>query len=173
MHECQWTYIYLDWHTLSHPSYTWFVCILINILYVSWLIISWLKCCMLINRYLDRDIVCWLAIVPNCSKAFFMSDPISLIQFYWYQGEYFSKILWHVSQYEAFRINARKRTKRFTWNKISFACIFCWKSLIMSNEPPHEIMVLITQATSKSSGEPKHPCSLARAVAVYTHKVWK
>ena len=35
-------------------------------------------------------------------------------------------------------------------------------------EPAHEIMVLITQATSEGSGEPTHPRSLARAFAVRT-----
>ena len=34
-------------------------------------------------------------------------------------------------------------------------------------------MVLITQTTSEGSGEPAHPCSLDRAFAVHTHKVWK
>ena len=42
-----------------------------------------------------------------------------------------------------------------------------------SNEPAHEIMVLITKATSKCSGEPAHPLSLMRAFAVRTHEVWK
>ena len=41
------------------------------------------------------------------------------------------------------------------------------------NEPVHEIMVLITQATSKGSSEPGHPRSLARAFAVRTHEVWE
>ena len=40
-------------------------------------------------------------------------------------------------------------------------------------EPTHEIMILITQATSKGEGEPAHPRSLARAFAVRTHEVWK
>ena len=40
-------------------------------------------------------------------------------------------------------------------------------------EPAHEIMVLITQATSEGSGEPAHPRSLTRAIAVRTHEVWK
>ena len=40
-------------------------------------------------------------------------------------------------------------------------------------EPAHEIMVLITQATSEGSGEPAHPHSLATAFAVRTHEVWK
>ena len=42
-----------------------------------------------------------------------------------------------------------------------------------SVEPAHEIMVLVTQATSEGSGEPVHPRSLARAFAVRTHEVWK
>ena len=41
------------------------------------------------------------------------------------------------------------------------------------NEPAHEIMVLITQATSEDSGEPADPRSLTRAFAVRTHAVWK
>ena len=41
------------------------------------------------------------------------------------------------------------------------------------NEPAHEIMVLITQATSEGSGEPAHARSLARAFAVPTHEIWK
>ena len=41
------------------------------------------------------------------------------------------------------------------------------------NEPAHEIMVLITWATSEGSGEPAHPRSLARAFGVHTHEVWK
>ena len=48
----------------------------------------------------------------------------------------------------------------------------CW-ALIMSFEPPHEIMVLITQATSEGLGKPEHLHSLARAFAVRTHEVWK
>ena len=40
-------------------------------------------------------------------------------------------------------------------------------------DPAHEIMVLITKATSEGSGEPAHPRSLARAFAVRTHEVWK
>ena len=40
-------------------------------------------------------------------------------------------------------------------------------------EPAHEIMVLITQATSEGSGEPAHLRSLSRAFAVRTHEVWK
>ena len=40
-------------------------------------------------------------------------------------------------------------------------------------EPAHEIMELITYATSEGSGEPAHPSSLARAFAVRTHEVWK
>ena len=36
------------------------------------------------------------------------------------------------------------------------------------NEPAHEIMVLITEVTSKGSDEPAHPQSLARAFAVRT-----
>ena len=41
------------------------------------------------------------------------------------------------------------------------------------NELAHEIMVLITQATSEGSGEPAHPRSLARAFAIRAHEVWK
>ena len=40
-------------------------------------------------------------------------------------------------------------------------------------EPAHEIMVLITKATSDGSGEPAHLHSLARAFTVCTHEVWK
>ena len=40
-------------------------------------------------------------------------------------------------------------------------------------EPAHEIMVLITYATSDGSGKPAHPRSLARAFAVRTHEIWK
>ena len=40
-------------------------------------------------------------------------------------------------------------------------------------EPTHEIMVLITQATSQGSGEPAHLRRLARAFAVRTREVWK
>ena len=36
-------------------------------------------------------------------------------------------------------------------------------------EPAHEKRVLITQATSKDSGEPAHKCSLARAFVVCEH----
>ena len=36
-------------------------------------------------------------------------------------------------------------------------------------EPAHEIMVLITQATSEGSGEPAHQRSLARAFAGCSH----
>ena len=41
------------------------------------------------------------------------------------------------------------------------------------NRPAHEIMVLITQATSEGSGEPAHPHSLTTAIAVCIHEVWK
>ena len=41
--------------------------------------------------------------------------------------------------------------------------------MVISNEPTHEIMVLITSATSEGSGD----ASLARAFAVCTHDVWK
>ena len=41
------------------------------------------------------------------------------------------------------------------------------------NEPAHEIMVLITFATSEGSGAPAHRRSLARAFTVRTHEVWK
>ena len=41
----------------------------------------------------------------------------------------------------------------------------------ISIEPAHEIMVLITQATSESSDKPAHPCSLARAFAVRTQSM--
>ena len=40
-------------------------------------------------------------------------------------------------------------------------------------EPAHEIIVLITKATSEGSGKPVHPHSLARAFAVRMHEVWK
>ena len=40
-----------------------------------------------------------------------------------------------------------------------------------SNEPAHEIMVLITWATSEGSGEHAHPHSFARAFAVRTHEL--
>ena len=39
------------------------------------------------------------------------------------------------------------------------------------NVPAHEIMALITQATSEGSGAPANPRSLARAFAVRTHEV--
>ena len=42
-----------------------------------------------------------------------------------------------------------------------------------SFEPAHEIMVLITEATSEGSGEPAHPRRLARAFAVRTNEVCK
>ena len=52
-----------------------------------------------------------------------------------------------------------------------------WSQLILPRrkqyEPAHEIMVLITQATSEGSGEPAHLRSLARVIAVRTHEVWK
>ena len=41
------------------------------------------------------------------------------------------------------------------------------------NEPAHEIIVLITKATSEGSGEPAHSRSLARAFAVCAHQAWK
>ena len=41
------------------------------------------------------------------------------------------------------------------------------------NEPAHEIMVFIAQATSEGSDQPAHPCSLTRAFAVRTHELWK
>ena len=40
-------------------------------------------------------------------------------------------------------------------------------------EPAHEILVLITKATSEGSGELAHPRSLARAFTDRTHEVWK
>ena len=40
-------------------------------------------------------------------------------------------------------------------------------------EPAYEIMVLTTQATREGSGKPAHLHSLARAIAVCTHEVWK
>ena len=43
---------------------------------------------------------------------------------------------------------------------------FFFSYTYMYNEPAHEIMVLITQATSDSSGEPAHLRSLARAFLV-------
>ena len=45
--------------------------------------------------------------------------------------------------------------------------------ILFINEPTHEIMVLITQATSEGLGEPADPGSLARAFAVRTHRVLK
>ena len=39
-------------------------------------------------------------------------------------------------------------------------------------EPAHEIMELITYATSEGSGEPAYPRSDARAFTVRTHEVW-
>ena len=47
------------------------------------------------------------------------------------------------------------------------------KKIVFQIKPAHEIMVLITGATSKGSGEPVHPHSLARAFDIHTHKVWK
>ena len=41
------------------------------------------------------------------------------------------------------------------------------------NLASHAIMVLISQAISKGSGEPAHSRSLARAFAVRTHDIWK
>ena len=50
------------------------------------------------------------------------------------------------------------------------SCVVNWISLY---EPAHEIMILITLATSEGSGgEPAHPRSLTRAIAVRTHEVW-
>ena len=43
----------------------------------------------------------------------------------------------------------------------------------ITNEPAHEIMVLIAYATTEGSGEPVHSCSLTRAFAVRIHEVWK
>ena len=40
-------------------------------------------------------------------------------------------------------------------------------------EPAHEIVVLITYATSEGSGEPAYPRSLARAFAVRIRELWK
>ena len=42
-----------------------------------------------------------------------------------------------------------------------------------TNEPAHEILVLVTQTNSEGSGEPAHPHSLARVFAVRTHEVRK
>ena len=39
-------------------------------------------------------------------------------------------------------------------------------------ELAHEIMVLVTFATSEGSGEPAHPRRLDRAFAVRTHEAW-
>ena len=51
-----------------------------------------------------------------------------------------------------------------TFNNISSkSCI--WNGGIRINAPAHEIMVLITQATSEGSGEPAHPHSLTRTFA--------
>ena len=43
----------------------------------------------------------------------------------------------------------------------------------MNIEPVNEILVLITQATSESSGEHVHLSSLTRAFAGRTHDIWK
>ena len=43
----------------------------------------------------------------------------------------------------------------------------------LSNEPAHEIMVLLTQATSEGSGEPGHQRSLTGNFADRTLEVWK
>ena len=51
--------------------------------------------------------------------------------------------------------------------------VFLVVRLISLFLPAHEIMVLLTQATSKGSGKPVHLRSLARAFAVRTHEVWK
>ena len=45
--------------------------------------------------------------------------------------------------------------------------------IVFTFEQAHEIMVLITKATSEGSGELGHPRSLARAFAVRPHEVWK
>ena len=44
---------------------------------------------------------------------------------------------------------------------------------ITHHEPAHKITILITWATSEGSGESAHSRSLARTIAVRTHKVWK
>ena len=52
----------------------------------------------------------------------------------------------------------------------SFSEDSTWESQF---EPAHEIMVLITQATSEGSGQHTYLYSLARAIAVRTNEVWK
>ena len=47
------------------------------------------------------------------------------------------------------------------------------KAIQILFEPAHEIMVLITSATSEGSDKPAYLRSLARAFAVCTHEVWK
>ena len=61
-----------------------------------------------------------------------------------------------------------------TWSKTLRSQVFSWHGFFIKTiAPAHEIMVLITLATSDSSGEPAHLRSLARAFAVRTHEVWK
>ena len=62
------------------------------------------------------------------------------------------------------------------YNELHFIIYFKMNSdgkYMYSYEPAHEIMVLITQATSEGSGELAHPRSVARAFALRSHEVWK
>ena len=56
-----------------------------------------------------------------------------------------------------------------TYKHSPLASTYFWNQ--MTKEPAHEIMVLITYATSKGSGEPVHARSLARAFAVLTQSM--
>ena len=60
---------------------------------------------------------------------------------------------------------------RSDFKKIKLRSIL--RNSCFTNEPAHEIIVLITQATSEGLGEHAHPRSLTRAFAVRTHEVWK
>ena len=46
------------------------------------------------------------------------------------------------------------------------------KTNITNHEPAHEILVLITLASSLGSDEPAHMHRLARAFAAHIHKIW-
>ena len=50
---------------------------------------------------------------------------------------------------------------------VEYPKIEFWISVI---EPAHVKRVHITQANSEGSGEPAHPCSLARAFTIGSHK---
>ena len=60
---------------------------------------------------------------------------------------------------------------KFAWNTEMISVVAC--AIFTQNEPAHEIIVLITQATSEGSGKPAHPRNLVRAFAVHIRKVWK